>query len=262
MKTYKKVWSAAVWLIAVLIVWEAAAYLLEHVLHDPLAAKKVPGLPEIGAAFVQYGAGLLRQAGITVSYAGAGFVIGAAVGIVLALVMSLSGVCDKMILPYLLAAQMIPVLGLAPIIFGLFKDIAVSRVVIAAYITFFPVSVNLLSGLKSAEENLTAMMRASAAGKRQLYQKLLIPHAAEHLFTGLKIAAPMAVTAAVLVDTLSAKDGIGYVIVLTLYGGGTTGQFWPAIVIAALLGLFSFFIISAAEYILVPWKRQPKGAGT
>ena len=209
---------------------------------------------------MQYGAGLIQQAGITASYACAGFVIGAVVGIILALVMSLSGLCEKMILPYLLVSQMIPILGLAPIIFGLFKDIAVSRVVIAAYITFFPVSVNLLSGLKSAEQSLTTMMRACAAGKRSLYTKLLFPNAVPHLFTGLKISAPMAVTAAILVDTLSAKDGIGYVIVFTLYGGGTTGQFWPAVIIAAFLGLLSFFIISAAEYVFVPWKRRVKGA--
>ena len=66
----------------------------------------------------------------------------------MALLMSLSGRLESMILPYLLFSQMIPVLGLAPIIFGPVKDIALSRVVIAAYITFFPVSVNLLSGLK------------------------------------------------------------------------------------------------------------------
>ncbi len=256
MKTYKKTLSAALWLICVLIIWELAAYILANVLHDPLAAKKLPGLASIAVSFAQHCKTLCAQAGITVSYAAAGFIIGSLIGIILAVIMSISGLCEKMILPYLLAAQMIPVLGLAPIIFGLFKNIAVSRIVISAYITFFPVSVNLLSGLKSAEENLTAMMRAYAAGKRQLYIKLLFPHAVPYLFTGLKISAPTAVTAAILVDTLSAKDGIGYVIIYTLYGGGTTGQFWPAIIIAALLGLFSFFIISAIEYICVPWKRQ------
>lgn len=256
MKTYKKALSAVLWSVGVIVLWEAAAYILENVLHDPLAAKKVPWLSEIAASFVQHGPELIKQAGITVSYAGAGFVTGTAVGIMLALIMSYSGMAEKMILPYLLAAQMIPVLGLAPIIFGLFKDIAVSRIVISAYITFFPVSVNLLSGLKSAEENLITMMRAGAAGKRQMYRKLLLPHALPYLFAGLKISAPMAVTAAVLVDTLSARDGIGYVIVFTLYGGGTTGQFWPAIIIAALLGLLSFVLISALEYICVPWKRQ------
>ncbi len=256
MKTYKKLLSSVLWLAAALIIWEAAAYILRDVICDPLAAKKVPGLLEIGASFLQNSVELMRQAGVTMSYAAAGFALGASVGIILGLAMSISGLCEKMILPYLLASQMIPIIGLAPIILGLFKDIAVSRVVIAAYITFFPVSVNFLSGLKASEENLKSMMRVYAADKCRLYSKLLVPNALPYLFSGLKISAPMAVTAAVLVDTLSSKDGIGYVIVFTLYGGGTTGQFWPAVIIAALLGLLSFLIISAAEYILIPWKRQ------
>lgn len=256
MKTYKKTISILLWILAVLILWETASYILRDVLNDPLASKKVPGLLEIAVSFAENSSNLFKQAGTTMSYAAAGFAIGASVGIILALIMSLSGLCEKMILPYLLASQMIPILGLAPIIFGLFKSIAVSRVIIAAYITFFPVSVNLLSGFKSADEHLKAMMYAYASGRYRLYTKLLVPYSLPYLFTGLKISAPMAVTAAILVDTLSAKDGIGYVIVFTLYGGGTAGQFWPAVIIAALLGLLSFAVISAAEYLLVPWKRN------
>lgn len=262
MKTYKKTLSVLLWILASIMLWELASYILKEVICDPLASKKVPGLLEIFNSFINNGSDLIRQAGITMSYAGAGFAIGASVGIILALAMSVSGLCEKMILPYLLISQMIPVLGLAPIIFGLFKSIDVSRVVIAAYITFFPVSVNMLSGLKSADHNLKTMLCAFASGRRRLYTKLLIPHSLPYLFTGLKISAPMAVTAAILVDTLSAKDGIGYVIVFTLYGGGTAGQFWPAVLIAALLGLFSFFVISAAEYIFVPWKRHPEEVNT
>ena len=256
MKTYKKAISIAAWLLAALALWEAIAYILADILRDPLAAKKVPKLSEIISAFLEFAPQLLRQAGTTLSYAAAGFAIGAAVGIILALIMSLSGLCEKMILPYLLISQMIPILGLAPILFGLFKNIDTTRRIIAAYITFFPVSVNLLSGLKSADRNARTMMRSYAAGTVNTYIKLLIPSSLPYLFTGLKIAAPMAVAAAILVDTLSAKDGIGYVIIFTLYGGGTAGQFWPAVILAALMGTASFFIISAAEYILVPWKRK------
>lgn len=256
MKTYKRACSACVWIVLALGLWEITSYILRNVVHDPLADKKLPSMTEIEGLFVRHGTELLGQAGITVFYAVAGFLIGTTVGILLALLMSLSGRLESMILPYLLFSQMIPVLGLAPIIFGLVKDIALSRVVIAAYITFFPVSVNLLSGLKSTDQSLLMMMRAYASGKWQLYQKLLIPYALPYLFTGMKISAPMAVTAAILVDTLSARDGIGYVIIFTLYGGGTVGQFWPAVILAALLGLLSFGMISVVEYFLIPWKRN------
>ncbi|MDO4481173.1 MAG: ABC transporter permease subunit [Bacillota bacterium] len=259
MKTYSRAACTALWFTGAAALWEAASLILKYGIQDPMASKKVPGLWEIGVSFAENGAELMGQAGITMSYAAAGFAIGALAGIILAVLMSLSGLCEKMLLPYLLFSQMIPILGLAPIVFGIFKDISVSRTVIAAYITFFPVAVNLLSGLKSVKEELKTMMISYASGKRQLYFKLLFPFSLPYLFSGLKISAPMAVTAAILVDTLSSKDGIGYVIIFTLYGGGTAGQFWPALIISAVLGLMSFILISAAEYIFVPWKRRRKG---
>lgn len=262
MKTYKKTVSVILWILAAILLWELASYLLRTVFHDPLASKKIPDIFEIASSFTTHGAYLLGQAGITMSYALTGFSIGVIIGIMLALAMSISGICEKMILPYLLISQMIPILGLAPIIFGLFKDVTLSRIIIAAYIAFFPVSVNMLSGLISADESLKTMLRAFASGRRCLYTKLLIPYSLPYLFAGLKISAPMAVTAAILSDTLSSKDGIGYVIILTLYGGGTAGQFWPALLIAALLGLMSFLVVSAVEYALVPWKRQASEVST
>ena len=227
-------------------------------MRDPLAEKKLPLISQIGESFSENGIYLFSQAATTLKYAALGFLLGAAVGIILAVLMSLSGIAEKMVLPYLLFSQMIPILGLAPIIFGLFKSIDVSRVVISAYITFFPVSVSLLSGLKSVDKNLRALFRSANSGKFSLYIKLLFPHSLPYLFSGLKISAPTAVTAAILVDTLSAKNGIGYVIIFTLYGGGTKGQFRPTIIISALSGVAGFIIISLAEYFAVPWNRNRK----
>lgn len=258
MKIFKKTISVIVWTVVALTLWEVTSFILANIVSDPLAAKKIPEFSLIASAFSEFGGYIFSQAGVTYIYAFAGFLFGALVGIVLAVIMQLSGIIEKMLLPYLLISQMIPILGLAPIIFGLVKDIAASRVVIAAYITFFPVSVSLLSGFKVVPPNLMALMHLCAAGRVQTYLKLLFPSAFSNLFSGLKIAAPMAVTVSILVDTLSAKDGIGYVIIMSLYGGGTVGGFWPAIIIAALMGLLSFVVVWIAEYFAVPWKRGKK----
>ena len=252
MKT-SKVWvSTVAWTLGALALWQFAAWWMAVVAKDPLAAKKLPYLQDVFRSFQENAGYLLSQAGVTLRYAALGFLIGAAVGALLALIMRISGLVERMILPYLLLSQMIPILGLAPIIFGLFKSLAAARVVIAAYITFFPVSVSMLGGLKAVDENRLNLMRACAATPVQLYTKLLIPYSLPHLFTGMKIAAPVAVSAAVLVDTLSSQNGIGYVIVLTLYGGGTTGQFWPALLLSALMGLGSMLLISLLGKLCTP----------
>ncbi|MDR3255450.1 MAG: ABC transporter permease subunit [Synergistaceae bacterium] len=255
-----RVKNALLWLACFILLWEASAAFLDVVMNDPFAAKKLPYFHSVIASFPEYGVNLLRQAAITLSRAAFGFLFGATFGITLALFMSMSGLLERMLLPYLLASQMIPILGLAPIVFSLVKDIDVSRVVISAYITFFPVSVSFLSGLHSVGEEERALMRSLSASGWDSYRLLFIPFALPYLFNGLKIAAPMAVTAAVFVDTLSTRDGIGSVIILTLYGGGTVGQFWPAVLIASILGIGSFVLVSALEYKLIPWRRTGEDA--
>ena len=252
MKTSEKRLNLMLWILTALALWQASAFILSRVVKDPLADKKLPFLQDVAVSFVENAGFLLLQAGITLRYASLGFFTGVMTGILLAIVMRISGMAERMILPYLLLSQMIPILGLAPIIFGLFKSLNTARVVIAAYITFFPVSVSLLNGLKSVSEEHLDLMKSCGAGVLQRYTKFLIPSSVPHLITGMKIAAPVAVSAAVLVDTLSSQNGIGYVIVLTLYGGGTTGQFWPALILSALMGLGSMLIIDLLGYLLIP----------
>lgn len=258
MQSYKKWLSAAAWICGLILVWEAASLLLDQILNDPMAEKKLPYLHQVLISFKDYGASIMPEAWVTLTRAAIGFILGTAAGIILALLMDLSGIMKKMLMPYVLASQMIPILGLAPVIFGLVKDLDTSRVIIAAYITFFPVVIKLIQALDSvgAEERL--LMKVCAAGKKDYYLKLALPFSMPYLFTGMKLAAPMAVTASVLVDTLSAKDGIGYVLILTLYGGGTTGKFWPALLISAALGVCSFILISLLQYICIPWERKRK----
>ena len=81
-----------------------------------------------------------------------GFAVGVAAGFILALLMSLFGTVEKIAFPYLMLIQMLPVLGLAPIILALTGNIATSRIVIAAILTFYPVAANTLAGFKSVQK--------------------------------------------------------------------------------------------------------------
>ena len=258
MQSYKKWISVAFWILGAVLVWEGAAWLLQNGLQDHMAEKKLPYLHQVLISFSEYGPDLVYQAGITLSRAALGFLWGTGIGVLLALLMDLSKVLEKTLMPYVLASQMIPILGLAPVVFGLVKDLDTSRIVIAAYMTFFPVAISLMRALRSigAEEKL--LMRACAAGRKNYYLKLALPFSLPYFFSGLKIAAPMAVTASVLVDTLSAKDGIGYILILTLYGGGTVGKFWPAVLVSSALGVLCFMLINLLQYICIPWERRKK----
>ena len=246
--------SALVWLLGVYVVWEAAAWSLVA-LHDPMAAVKLPYLHVVVGTFVTNAGALTEAAAVTFGQAAFGFVLGAAVGYALAVVMSASRAAERIAYPYLILSQMIPVLGLAPIIFNLVRDMDASRVVIAAYITFFPVAANALSGFRAVEPDKKQLLHSYAARRTTLYAKLLIPFSLPYLFAGLKIAAPLSVTASILVDMLGSKNGIGVKLIYALYGG-QNDVFWAAVMTSAAMGIVSYLVIAAVEKLLMPWKKN------
>ncbi|KOA20095.1 putative aliphatic sulfonates transport permease protein SsuC [Clostridium homopropionicum DSM 5847] len=246
---------AIVWVIGIILVWSFFAFALQNIFHDKMASTKLPYPHSVFMTIIKNWKMLLEASAVTFSRATIGFVVGAGVGIVLAVVMSLSKTIERIAFPYLIISQMIPVLGLAPIIFNIVRDMNTSRIVIAAYITFFPVSVNMLSGLKSVEQEKKDLLYSIAANKLNVYYKLMFPFSMSYLFTGLKIAAPMAVTASILVDMLGSSSGIGVKILYSLYSS-SNGIFWASVITSAFMGVISFYIVVFAERIFLPWQKD------
>src|SRR5207302_1360834 len=130
---------------------------------------------------------------ITLRSAVLGFIVGGVVGFGLAVFMDQSRALERSVLPYAIASQMVPVIALGPIVYSIFKDENVARILIASYVTFFPVTVNTLKGLRSVDPNALALMTSLAASRRQIYLLLRIPSALSYVFQALKIAATASV---------------------------------------------------------------------
>jgi len=241
------------WMIGIIVIWELGALFLKYVIKDQMADIKLPFPHAIVITFMDNWQALLEAGAVTFSRAALGFAIGAGIGILLAVVMSLSKTVEKIGFPYLIMSQMIPVLGLAPIIFNIVRDMSISRIVIAAYITFFPVAVNMLSGLKSVEQDQKDLLYSIAANKVDIYKKLMFPFSMSYLFTGLKIAAPMAVTASILVDMLGSQSGIGVKILYALYSN-SSDIFWASVVTSAMMGIISYYVVIFIQKVCFPWE--------
>lgn len=226
-------WVTLVWVLGLIIVWEIGATIVAGVKRTP--ENVLPHLYQIiGSIFSTQKANstqtalqiVLSNAWLTLERAGIGFLLGAMAGFILALLMSLFTAVEKMIFPYLMIIQMIPILGMAPIVLAITKDIDKSRIVIAAILTFYPVATNTLSGFKAVEKEKRELMYSYAANRFEIYRKLLIPSCLPYLFTGLKIAAPMAITASILVDTLQGGGGLGCMMSQSLKHAMTIYVFW------------------------------------
>lgn len=260
-----KIFVIFIWIAALFVLWEVCAAhvaetkrtpenILPHIsgiINSLLSDKKINGSQ---TALLM----VLENAGATLSRAGVGYLIGIASGFVLALLMSFSGIVEKIAFPYLMLIQLIPILGMAPIINAITGDIAVSRIVIAAILTFYPVATNTLAGFKSVQKEKHELMYSYAANKFQIYTKTMIPACIPYFFTGLKISAPMAITASILVDTLQGGIGLGCLLSQSLKGAMTRYVFWDIVFFSAVIGILSFYIMGVAEMILCPYKRIGK----
>ena len=256
------------WAVIVIAAWEIGATVVAATKRTP--ENILPHLYQILAAAFSMKAvsGGMTATGVVLTSARAtllralgGFAIGAGLGFLLALLMKLSGLVEKLIFPYLMLIQLIPVLGLAPIILAITGDINRSRLVIAAILSFYPVAANTLAGFKAVSRDKYDLMFTYAAKKRQLYTKVLIPSAVPYLFTGLKIAAPMAITASILVDTLQGDGGLGCMLSQSLKHAMSIYVFWLIVFFSAFIGIFSTYLISWIEVLVSPEKRGTSGIG-
>lgn len=258
----KRSGPTVVWLIGILIIWQMVSWILTGVLEVPLAQSRLPYIHELAKSFMEYRGTLFTHATITFKNALLGFLVGAGVGIIVAIVMSASKLIEQMTFPYIVASQMIPILGLAPIVYGIVRDAAIARVIIAAFMTFFPVVLNVLRGLQSTEPSSIELMKSYAAKSWIVYWKLRIPQSFPNLFTGLKIAGPLAVTGAILVELMGATEGIGVIMLRNLYYGSSHAyMFWLTVLTGAFLGFMSYLIISLLERVVTPWQPEFRKTG-
>lgn len=251
-----------VWILLFAAVWEAGAFAVAAVKRTP--ENVLPHIYQIVAAAVspkKVSGGkaaselVLYSASLTLGRAALGFLIGSASGFVLALIMKISKIVEKVIFPYLMIIQMIPILGMAPIILSVTGDINTSRIVIAAILTFYPVATGTLAGFNSVGSSKYDLMHVYAASKTDLYTKVLIPSAVPYFFTGLKIAAPMAITASILVDTLQGDGGLGTLLSQSLKHAMSVYVFWLIVFFSAFVGIFSSRLMGWIERLLLPRRR-------
>jgi NitT/TauT family transport system permease protein len=191
-----------------------------------------------------------------------GFALGAVIGFTIAVLLSQSGFLQRGFIPYIVASQTIPLLAIAPMVVvslgtkGV-KD-WVSVAILAAYLTFFPVTINALRGLQSADPRAVELMRSYAAGRFAILWKLQVPASFPYLFSAFRVAAPLAVVGAIISEpAASIQGGLGGAIVnFSQYYSIEPQELWATNIIAALLGIGFFLLVVAAEKLLV--RRAPE----
>ena len=202
---------------------------------------------------------LLRASLFTLQEAAAGFLLGGALGFALGVAFAHSGLLERGLLPYAVASQTVPLLAIAPMVVIWLGGSRFSVAVIAAYLTFFPVTINTLQGLRSPRPAAVELMLSYAATPWEILWKLRVPAALPHVFTALKVSATASVVGAIIGELPSGiADGLGRIILnFNQYYATGPERLWAAILFAFLSGMAFFLLVSLLERIFV---RRPAGA--
>ena len=210
---------------------------------------------EVWGAFGQDGALLLDNAGVTLVEVLLGLAISIVAGVTFAIAMHLSRTLREAAYPLVVASQAIPIVVLAPI-FVLAFDYGIGpKLAIVALICFFPITVNVLDGLRSVEEDQLKLMRSFGASRLRTLRSVELPSALPSFFSGLRVAATVSVIGAVFGEWAGADDGLGR---LVLLGNDQlqTPRVYAGIVILTLMAVALFALATLAERLACPWNRK------
>ncbi len=248
--------SASV-IVGIVVIWEAVK------IGFSIPAYKLPHIYEIAGEFLRRGnqgelwLGIFAQnAAYTAWEALVGFLLGGAAGLALAVMFAHSRLLERGLLPYVIASQTVPILAIAPMVLLWLGTSWFSKAVIAAYLTFFPVTINMLRGFKSVDPDALSLMRALAAAPKQVFLKLQFPAALPYLFTALRISATASVIGAIVGELpVGSRYGMGVVIVTAAqYNTWRSSNLWAAIIVSASIGIAYYHVVAAVERRIVRWR--------
>jgi NitT/TauT family transport system permease protein len=188
---------------------------------------------------------------VTLSATLAGFLLGTAFGIILAVLIVYVRTLEKSLLPWIICSQMVPILAVAPIVIVVLGALGLRgllpKSVISAYLSFFPVVIGMVKGLNSPDQLQRDLMRTWSATPVQVFWKLRCPSSVPFLFTSLKVAVASALVGAIVGELpTGAQAGIGARLLAGTYYGQTL-QIWAALFTAALLAAILVGLVGFAE---------------
>ncbi len=199
------------------------------------------------------GSGLLWQhTAVTLSEILLGLAVGAATAIGVGTALGKSVVIERVLSPYIVAAQSVPILALAPLLDIWFGGGLLARVLICALIVFFPIAIATMVGIRSADPQLVELFRSLGATPSQRTTRLEIPSALPVIFGGLRVGVTLAVIGAVVAEWAGASSGLGVLINIANQGLFDTPLMFVALATLAVIGIGLHGLVVSVERRLIP----------
>jgi len=186
-----------------------------------------------------------------------GYAIAVVVSVPLALLIAFSRFVQTTLYPLLVVFQIIPKIAVAPLFIVWFGFGFMPKVMLVFLLSFFPIVISAIAGFRSLDADVEDFARSTGAGAWRMFFKIRLPQSLPSIFTGLKVGAAMAATAAVVAEFVGSDAGLGYLI-LEYNGFIETAKVFAAIILLSLAGLAIYYLVELAERLAIPWHVSQK----
>lgn len=228
----------------VIEIWDFPQYLVPP---PPVVARKFIKVIENGS--------LLRHVRVTLTEASLGFIGALSIASIFGYVMAKSRFLERLVGPYLVAGQTVPLLAIAPVLIVWLGFGLASKVFIALVIVFFPMLVNVIIGIRLVNEDQRELMRSYSASPLQVFRLLEFPSALPVLLGALKIGVTTAISGAMVGEYVGSFNGIGFMIILAKNNLDTPGVF-VTIIVLVVLNVSLYSIVTLIENVLLSGRKR------
>lgn len=204
---------------------------------------------------------LLRHTWVTLEEVLIGFSIALAGGVLLAGLIHQSRTLERVIYPSVIASQTIPIIVIAPLLLIWLGYGMQHKVIVVALISFFPIVVNSVDGLKSADPDMIRLLRTLGASRWQVFTKVQVPNSLPFMFSGIKIAITVSVIGAVIGEWVGSSEGLGYLAIRSK-SQFLSERVYATVVLLSLMGIALFLIAGVLERFLLPWYHHERRSRT
>lgn len=181
-----------------------------------------------------------------------GLVAGILFGVLSGIAFANSRLLERIFLPYFVASQAVPIIAFGAIIIMWFGNGILSKAVIAFYLSFFPIAVNTLAGMRRIGADEVGLLRSFGATRFAILRKLQMPAAIPSIFTAIRLGAGLALVGAIVGEWFGATRGLGAILLSAMFDYRVT-QLWAAIVAIGLLGAILFGVVALLQRRIAWW---------
>jgi NitT/TauT family transport system permease protein len=239
---------------ALLVGWEIAVRLLgikEYLLPPPT---------KIWSEFVKRRSAVMDGAWVTTLEILGGYLLAVVVSIPFALAVTYSRFMENAVYPVVVFLQIVPKIAVAPLFIIWFGFGYTPKLLIVFLLSFFPIVVSSIAGFKAVDPEIADFARTTGASGWKLFAKIRLPQALPDIFTGMKVGAALAATAAIVAEFVASDKGLGYLL-LQYNGNLDTPMVFAVIFLLSFIGLIVYYTVETIERITIPWHVSQTNAG-